>query len=1002
MFILIKMKTKIKNILICLIGLFVVIVLALVIFINQNYNIKKISNEINTQIENEIAKISDHYLLRNKEVKFKMKSVSMKVFPQVKIVIYNLELKNIEHQNVVFNGLINNIEIKLKLADIFNKNVNLNNIVINGANINFEKIVLDEFYLKQEKVKKMVRLEGNEVLGIREKLKEILTGKLETQEANEGGGSYREVEVEETVRVDLDNTELKNMFINIIKNLSTEKIKYNNDKISTLEFIGIDLNMIDNNNVVKEYKNIAGKMSKNNNAINYKFNFIMSNINSSFSGKINFDQDKAIIESNISNEVGDKTEIYLNVNNNLLYIDDIKYIVGEKKLAFKTPSLNNFIQWLLPTNSYYYTKFNYKKSAEFTANMSDVESNIILDNLTFKSDDLIFEGDITLGLRNKIRLNVTKADLNNFIIQGDSQVQEIKHSDINIFKTNNLDELLKIINKENENVTDKIFLLDIKIDNFISGINTIRESEISLEINNGFYRFEKFQLNFNDLNINIFGEEKIDNFHVSNLTVKSNNIKNILKYFDLDSFAEFEDFELNSKLFIHDNIIYLKDFVINDEAQHLKGDIEFSIDTKKKYFASNLHIDKVNIEMKSDEYKTVKEKFIWMNTIRNNVFLNLIVDNLIFNGIENIYFDGNINYKTNLLNLYNIRNISFENAKNVSGKFEIGIKASKPFINISLDAKNVLLELNLLDFFVNVNKYKNLVLDDKIEESPNYWINRLFSLPNWIDVDGKIKLTADESKINSKDIKNFIFDSTISNGYFDLKNVSFIGIGGKTELKGKVDLKEMKKVDLNLGDTTYSVGEVLRLLVNSNTDIVDGIIGVSFVFKAQGYNKSVFLSSMSLESKFIGKNLYVKKLGLAELEDKLRTSIFNNDVLYSLVPREIILNNSGTLFNDFSGNLLIAKNILNLNVDAVGSGYSNKLIAKVDSSKNKSIFNFNNVSSIVLRVGNNIIPLYVAMNFLENLEEKANMIVDTGRVDEYLNLIRKEMVENGLASPKNN
>jgi hypothetical protein len=83
----------------------------------------------------------------------------------------------------------------------------------------------------------------------------------------------------------------------------------------------------------------------------------------------------------------------------------------------------------------------------------------------------------------------------------------------------------------------------------------------------------------------------------------------------------------------------------------------------------------------------------------------------------------------------------------------------------------------------------------------------------------------------------------------------------------------------------------------------------------------------------------------------------------------------------------------------MGEGYSNKLLAKVDGSQSKNIFNFNNVSSMVLKVGNNTVPLYTAINFLEDLQNKANMTIDTKNVDEYVNLLRKEVKKNDI-SPK--
>jgi hypothetical protein len=993
-----KTKAKVEKVVTLLAILTALPMIALIIFTNQNYNAKKIESEINAKIENEIAKVEEHYLLKDKEVRFKMKGARIKVFPTTKIIIDNLEIKNIQHRDITFNGDIKTIEIKLGLGDIFRKNVSLSNIAISGADINFEKSALAEYYFRKERVKKMVKLEGNEVLGIKGKLREILTGRQELQAL---GDDYKEMEVEETVRIDLDNSDLKGMLLNIIKNLSTEKISYDNKNNLVLELADVNLNLVSNNSIVKEYKSITGKISKNNKTIDFRASFVLSNIFSYLSGKVGFEGDKIIIESEISNESGDKIDTLFKLTNNLFFVDGFRDLVGEKKISAKTSSLNNCIQWLLPTTSQYYTKFNYKKGVEFTVSTVNTDDGINIDNLSFKSDDLEFGGSGVLGERNKVDINIVKADMNNFVVQKTKETQEVKPDDINIFRTSDMSELLKFIKNKSSN-KNKNLDLNVKMDNFVSETNTIKDLEVSVEINDGFYRIKTFQVNFNDLLMSISGEEKIDDFYISNLKVSSHNIKNILKYLNADSFVDFENFELNSKLFIHDGIVYLKDFFIDNNAQHLKGDVEFSIGGNRKYFASNLHVDRVNVRIEDKQYKTMKEMFLPLSNIGNNTFLNLIIDNLTFNDFTNIYFDGGLNYRNNLLNFYDIRNISSDEVKNVRGKFEIGIKSSKPSIKMSLKAESIALNIDLLDYIVNVNKYKNLILDGKTEESPKYWINKLFLLPNWIDTYGKIEFKINELEINSKKITDFNFISDIDNGSFNLREFFFVGLGGKTELRGKVDLRDMKNVELFLSDTSYNLREVIQLMTRTDMDAIDGIIGINFILKAQGYNRNIFLSSMSLESKFVGRNLYVRKLGLAELEDRLRSLLTDNNIPKNIEPSEIILNNSGTLFDEFSGSLMIAKNILNLNIEAMGKGYSNKLIAKIDNGQSKSIFNFNSISSIVLKVRNDIVPLYMAINFLEDLNGRANMIVDTERVDEYLNLLRKEVEKSEFDSGENN
>jgi hypothetical protein len=442
---------------------------------------------------------------------------------------------------------------------------------------------------------------------------------------------------------------------------------------------------------------------------------------------------------------------------------------------------------------------------------------------------------------------------------------------------------------------------------------------------------------------------------------------------------------------VYDNIIYIKDFSIKNEFQNLRGDIEFPIFGDKNYFAGRLWIDNVDVKMaENGDASTMKEKLIWLGGIKNNVFLSLKIDNLSVGNVSGATFDGDARYGYNLLDFYNIRELNFKNLKKLAGKFAVGIRLSKPFIEASLGAESANVEIDLLDYIININKYKNLILDENLEESPNFWINRFFNLPNWKDISGKIDFSMNKLTINSKELANISLASDVDDGVFNIKNLSFFGLGGKTEISGKADLREIKSIELRLTDTIYNIKDVLQMALNSDADVVNGAVGMSFIFRAQGYNKNVFLSSMALESKFTGQNLYIKALGLSDLRNRLNSSFENSDILNGLAAEDVILNNSGTTFKTFSGNLLILKNIIALNSEAFGDGYSNKLAIKIDNSKNKTVFNFNNISSLVVKVGKEAVPLYLGINFLENLNGRANMTIDAAQINQYIDLLKEE------------
>ncbi|MDR2760916.1 MAG: hypothetical protein LBB09_03675, partial [Rickettsiales bacterium] len=474
-------------------------IMIVTILINQSFNPKSMRNDINAALEAEIGKLGGHYLLRNREAKIRINGgIKVKIFPRPKIIINNLEIKNLQHQNVVLNGSIGSIRIDVGFGRAFRKKISFNNLTINAADINFEKSPLIDFYFKKEKVKRMIKLEGNEVQGIKGKLKEILIGKQDSQPAE----GYKEMDAEEIVRVDLDNGELKKMLVNAFSSLNGENMKYDESRRLEINFSNVNLVWIKNNNILKEYKNMGGKFSKSGDAMEFKCNFTMSNLFSTFAGKLNFKGESVAIKSELTNDAGDQAEFDFDIKNNLSAADSFEELEGQKKITVRTSSLNNLIQWLLPSSSKHYARFNYKKGVEFVLDMLSDDNGIEINDLSFRSEDLEFVGKGKFGENSKIELNIVKANLDNFIIQSQKQGGETKVDDINIFRAEKLDDLLKIIREKNSGGREKNnFLIGLKIDYFTSRGSVVKDSKVELEIKDDFYRIRNFQLNINDFNI---------------------------------------------------------------------------------------------------------------------------------------------------------------------------------------------------------------------------------------------------------------------------------------------------------------------------------------------------------------------------------------------------------------------------------------------------------------------------------------------------------------------
>jgi hypothetical protein len=489
--------------------------------------------------------------------------------------------------------------------------------------------------------------------------------------------------------------------------------------------------------------------------------------------------------------------------------------------------------------------------------------------------------------------------------------------------------------------------------------------------------------------------------------------------FNFDKLLDISEFDMKSKIIIHKNVIYLYDYKIKDKNQEIFGLLEYSFDEKDSYMASRVNFNNLKIKNHPKDAKTLKEKFLWLNNFSKNVFLDLKVNNLTYNNIDNIYFKSKVNYMLGYINFYDIEKIDFSNVRNIRGKVSLDIRKKNPVININLSIDDVIYNVNMIDYIFDVEKYRNILFKTEIDEKrrEKYWINKLFAIPSWDEVNGIISLQIKNLHINNTPLSGFSFDSNIDSGVINIHALNFIGLGGATALMGKVDLKINKNIHLVLTDTIYNIENILDLIGwkeesiskgvgrllpitpeeakrRRENNVLRGTIGIGAIFNASGFNGSIFASSMNLQTKFVGKNLHVKKLGLTELKEKLSKIYNNNTLLNTINPKDIILNNSGTTFDDFSGTIVISNGINDISVEATGNGISTKLISKIDNTLENININIIDTSIIVNKIGDTTLPLYVLISFREDFANKANLTINTTQIDEYLNKVRSNVKMN--------
>ncbi len=954
--------------------------------LKNSFNTKALKRRINKDILEKIVEYNKHHMFENKEIKFFVQgNISLTIFPKLKLIINNVVVENVQYRDILTRANIKKIEIKLDFKKFFSKKLEFQDIFISGAAILVENNQLPDFYMTKKTVKKIVKLGDNEVYGVKDKLKNILMGN-EAEEIEEG---YREIEVEEDARIDLDNEKVKLMLVDLFKTINNQE--FNFEKNIKINFSNSIINIIKKGDIQKEFKNIDGKLNiyLHSKELKLKLDFMLNNINGNLSIKTKEKKDNFETELVLTNSQNDKINIDF-LGNNLL-TNSFDKINGNFKTSININNFNNFIQWLLPVDSPFYYRFDYKKELKYSSNIKKAGNNFIFNDIKIKADDIDINGNIYIEDANKVELNVENIDFDQFILNVTKSKNNINASDILIFKYDNLEDLIKNIPQKNkifDNTTIKVNIKKLTKNNKI-----LKDSILDFEIIKNNYKINNVKLNFNDFIIEVKNQQNIGGYYYNNLEIKGNNFSDIAKVFNAENIINIGNFDLKSSIFIYNNIIYLYDVLIKDNDNvNIVGFLEYSFDEKEKYLASKVTIDSLDVKVKKNESKTLKEKFLWLNNFTNEIFLDLKVNNLSFNDYKNIFFDSKIQYSTGFINLYNIKDIRFENIESIKGNILLSLNEKFPEIKVNLFIDKMNQEVDLLNYIFDTERYKNIILNTEVnkEIQEKYWINKLFSLPAWNEINGNIILKFRDLKINNSTFSNIDFNSKIENGLISINSLNLVGLGGSTDLRGTIDLKVNKNFNLILTETIYNIKDIFKLLFPEyEQDFLTGTIGVGGIFKATGFNSSVFLASMNLQAKFVGQNLFIKKLGLEDLKNKLGDVYINEELLNSFNSKEYLLNDTGTNFREFNGSLAITKGISNLILEAQGKNISNKLTLKIDNSSNNLVVDMLNSSALMIKVGKNMIPLYTTISFKEDFNNKAKLIVNTSQIDEYLEKIRQ-------------
>ena len=984
------MKKINKNIIRAILIIMVIIILAffmLIFYLKKSVNITQIKDTLNNKIVEQIKTYNNNYHFKDKEIKFAIRgSINLSPSIKPKIIINDFDMKNIQYKDVLLNMNIKKIEIGVDLTSLLNKKIVPTSVNVNGINtyVNYNK--LEDFYYKTEKIKKIVKLDDNEVLGVKDKLKSLLTSTDDNQVSAIQDG-YKEIEVEEKVKYDIDNSQVRLMLMDLLNNCLDK------NKVSTINFSDMFVTIIKDGNIQKEFKNISGVLSVKDGQLNSKINFILNNINGIFD--LNFKDDNYIFS--LKNNINDSLQLSFNTKDDFF---SSNLSTGNIKADLKTNNVNNLIQWLFPVNSKFYYMFDYKKPLQLATTIEKNNDFYNFKSIEIKSEDLQMNASLDLNKKeDDININVDKVNFDEFIVNLSDKNSDVKVENINIFNYDTFDKFIEAI-KLKEKKIGKNKKINLSIKNLTKNNKNIKNLNINLVVENGIYKINKFDLNLDNLQVKSSEPQEVEGIFFNNLDITGSNFSDLSMTLNADKLFNLNAFSLNGKVLISDGILYFYNYNLKNEKNETVslGNFEYSLNNNNNYMAFSAHIKHLDIKTNPKKVNTLKEKFLWLNNITNNVFADITIDDLNYNN-HKIKFDAKIHYYPTFFHLYDIKNITVDNVENVTGQFLITLGKKEPIANFTLFIDKIIYEDNLIDNIFDIEKYKNTILETEIDKKlqSKYWVNRLFSLPSFEELNGNLQLKINSLFINNSEIKNLIFKSNISDGVLNVENFRFDGLGGSTEIKGNIDMKKSKNVNLILTDTTYNIEDIFKLFSKKEYDFMKGILGIGGTLKAKGFNPSVFLSSMNFNFKFISNNLFIKKLGLEKLKSDLTNLYRDDSLLANFQAGNVLLDNSGTTFNNVNGSAILASNINNFVVDAQAAGLSNKFVLKIDNSSNNTIIDMVNTSIVMTKVGETNLPLYSLITFKEDFANKAKLVVDTSQIDDYVSKIRKTK---GIKEPK--
>lgn len=992
--------------------LFLIANIAILYFINPKTMIKEINNYFIGMFE----KYNKNYNFIHNETGIKIEGhIYFKVFPKRILTLTNVKINNIYYKNNFIGADIRSIDLEVELIPLFFKKVNISNVKINSMNLDVltKENLLTE-YKKIVKTKKLVEIDKNEISGIGNKLKEIL---MVDDNSNIPDG-YKEVIVEEEKTFQIDNNDAKKMLFNLAKEIKFSQ-NSSTKSIKNISFENANIYIYNKDNLIKSLTNINLVSELSSNKLNLNSNLILEKENIFFNLYFKNKNNNYDFSISSNSNIYDNFEISLNIET-----DDIKDILtwkGQGKLNLNILSLADFVRTFTFGNSQLYKKIVNNDKIKIKNSCKFEKGLIKCDNISADSKNLKFNSNLLYDGKINITNNIKNLNYDAFFVKSiPEKNQNITKENIFIFNSDNIDELMKKVNK------NKIFPVDFDIkttiDSFTFSSENFNKNIINFQILNNKIKIDKVEINNKNIHIIINNPTEKNNGFLHSITVEGDNVHSLLYLLNINNkYLKNSKFKITSDFVVDHNrfILYNSNFNLGDDLT-AKMNIEYNPSPINGFFAIDVKMNDINYEefmakistnknnkkdlpenknndlFENNNIFLVKEKVLLLNNLFNNLYLKLSLDNIKYKSYENIQFNGFVKINKGYINL-ELNNTNLFNLKNIKGNLIYDLNtdiSSQMFIDLTID--KIKLDINLLPYTINIDKYakifvKNENANKEIIKNSKFWVDKLFNnIPLFNEIYGKINILIKNGTINDIKFNNLDFKTTVEDGAFYVNNFLFDGFGGNTNISGNFILKKEKAFNLFFKKTIYNLEDIQKLFFRDNS-FVKGKIGFGGFFKANGESKNTFIENIDVHLEFLTSMLYIKNLGLRDLQSRLSMVYKDKNLIPGINPKDILIKtNSGTIFNKVKGNFFLRNKVANMSLTADGNGINGKTFLIVNNTDdNNTIIDFLNTFIFYVDVNTKKIPLYTYISFKEDLQNKALLDVNTKQIDSYLLEVKK-------------